>query len=124
VNDVMHHGNALPLISRDCTIAEALMTMSAKRFGCAIIVDEENRLAGFYSDGDLRRTLEKEIAIKTTAICKVMTPRCQTIAAEQMAVEALNRMQERKITALVVTDAEQRVTGLIHMHDLLRHGIY
>jgi len=123
IEDLMHKGAELPIILNDTSFAETILEMSKKGFGSAIITDAQGILLGIFTDGDLRRAIEHSIDLKQTSIEQVMTKNCKTISPHAMAVEALNMMQQYKITGIVVTDADKRVVGLIHMHDLLRSGI-
>lgn len=81
-------------------------------------------MAGVYTDGDIRRTLNNEYDINTTPLHQVMTRNCLTIAPGTLAAEALSIMQEHRITSLIATDPERRPTAVIHLHDLLRAGVY
>jgi arabinose-5-phosphate isomerase len=119
----MHVGDELPLVTTEATVAESVLQMSRKGFGHSIIVDQDNVLQGIFTDGDLRRTIEHKYDINATQISQVMTSGCKTISPKLLATEGLNIMQKHKITGLVIVNEKQQVMGLIHMHDLLRHGI-
>jgi arabinose-5-phosphate isomerase len=88
------------------------------------VVDHQGLLVGVYTDGDIRRTLNKEYDIHTTPLHQVMTRNCLTIQPGVLAAEALSMMQEHRITSLVAIDNAQRPTAVIHLHDLLRAGVY
>ena len=124
VSDIMHTGDAIPLIATGSTLKDTLLEMTAKGLGFAGVVDgEDRRLAGIYTDGDLRRTFEKMPDIESARVEDFMTANCVTIDAERIAGEALKIMHDKKINALMVVDDERRVQGALNMHDLLRAGV-
>jgi arabinose-5-phosphate isomerase len=120
VADVMHRGEALPLVDRAAPMAEAMIEMTRKSFGCAGVVDSGGRLCGIITDGDLRRHMGPDMLASPAEA--VMTPDPKTVAAGALAAEALGRMKAHRITALFVLD-EGRPVGLVHIHDLLRAGL-
>ena len=123
VDDLMHIDTDIPIVQEQDTLKTALIEMSAKGLGMTTISDSENKLKGIFTDGDLRRALEKNINIHTTKIAEIMNTTCKTIASGTLAIEALEMMEQYKITALVVTDNDHNIAGIIHMHDLLQSGI-
>ena len=124
VSDIMHTGDAIPLVEADSTLEDTLLEMSAKSLGFAGVVEAgDDRLIGIYTDGDLRRTFHKMPDIETAKVRDFMTANCVTIDAERIAGEALKLMHDRKINALIVTDEDGRVQGALNMHDLLRAGV-
>ncbi len=124
VSDIMHTGDAIPLVNANATLKDTLLEMTAKGLGMAGVVDTGNqRLVGIYTDGDLRRTFEKMPDIQTAPVADFMTANCVTIEAERIAGEALKLMHDRKINALMVVDREHVVQGALNMHDLLRAGV-
>lgn len=123
VADVMHQGKEIPKVAPSATISEGLLEMSRKGLGFTAIVDDEGQLLGLYTDGDLRRTLDKRIDIHDTAIAEVMTRTPITTHPDAMAIEAVTRMEQKRITALAVIDAKQHVVGALNVHDLLRAGV-
>ena len=124
VSDIMHTGDAVPLVNIDATLKDTLLEMTAKGLGMAGVVEPDNdHLAGIYTDGDLRRTFERMPNIETARVRDFMTPDCVTINAERIASEALKLMHDRKINALMVVDEVGRVQGALNMHDLLRAGV-
>ncbi|QCF26568.1 KpsF/GutQ family sugar-phosphate isomerase [Hydrocarboniclastica marina] len=123
VADIMHAGEALPKVPEHAVLSDALMEMSRKGLGMTAVVDEDNRLLGVFTDGDLRRTLDRPLDIHSTRIGSVMTTRCKTIGPDHLAAEALNIMEEIKINGLLVTDDDRRLVGALNMHDLLRAGV-
>lgn len=118
--DLMHTGEELPLVAERVTVADVLLTITAKRFGCAGVVDAKGRLIGAITDGDLRRHMAPDLLTKTAA--QVMTPAPQSIKKEQFATEALAILNEKKITSLFVVEAEKPI-GIVHIHDCLRAGV-
>jgi arabinose-5-phosphate isomerase len=123
VADIMHTGERVPQVLTGTSISGGLLEISRKGFGLTAIVDAQGQLAGLFTDGDLRRTLDTRVDLVSTPIDRVMTRNCITIRPEALAVEALNLMESKKITGLVVTDSTHHVEGIVHMHDLLRAGV-
>jgi arabinose-5-phosphate isomerase len=123
VSDIMHTGKAIPVVSEHATLKQALLEISNKGLGMTAIADENSHLLGIFTDGDLRRTLDSQADIQTSLITQHMTANCVTINSEQIASDALNLMDERKINALIVTDQQGVIKGALNMHDLLRAGI-
>ena len=123
VNDIMHQGREIPRVPPSTRIREALLEMTAKGFGMTTITDGDGRLLGIFTDGDLRRALDRGIDLHATPIADFMTADCKTVTGEALAAHALHVLEESKITSLVVVDEQRRPTGVIHLHDLLRAGI-
>lgn len=123
VENVMHAGEELPQVPRGTLLKDALLEMSRKGLGMTVIVEADGKLAGIFTDGDLRRSLDRNIDVHTTLIDQVMTVHGKTARAEMLAAEALKIMEDHKIGALVVVDREDRPTGALNMHDLLRAGV-
>ena len=124
VHDVAHGGDALPLVNEQATIREALLEVTAKKLGMTCVVNSEGHLVGIYTDGDVRRTLTQDCDIGTTPLNQVMTSNCRTITQDLLAAEALAIMQKHSITSLVIVDENNRPSGVVHLHDLLRAGVY
>lgn len=124
INDLWHTGEDLPITREDVTIREALIEVTAKKLGMTCVVNARGVLTGIYTDGDIRRTLNQEHDINSTLLHQVMTPNCLTIQPGLLAAEALSIMQQHRITSLVVIDTEHRPAAVIHLHDLLRAGVY
>ena len=120
--DLMHTEAAMPKVKDDISIKDALFEMSKKSQGIVTIVDNDGKLAGVYTDGDLRRTLNKGVDLNK-CISTVMTRKCTTIKAETLAAQAVVLMQNKKITAMVVVDEDNRPIGTFNIQDLLRAGI-
>lgn len=121
VGDIMHRGDSIPRVSPDTRLRDALLEMTHKGLGMTTVVDDTGQLLGIYTDGDLRRTLDQGTDL-TTAIKDVMHPGAQTIDSDHLAAQALFEMEERKITSLVVMKQGQ-LSGIVHMHDILRAGV-
>lgn len=120
VRDVMRTGEAIPSVPRGASLAAALIEMSAKGMGMTAIVDEENRASGIFTDGDLRRALERVADLRGTVVDTVMGRSPRTIAPERLAVEAVQLMEQFKINQLLVVDAAAKLVGALNMHDLMR----
>lgn len=123
VSDIMHTGDRIPKVSEHTTLSGALLEISQKGLGMTTVVDTSGHMVGIFTDGDLRRTLDRAIDIHNTAIKDVMTRDGKTIHDDQLAAEALNIMDELKINALPVTNRHGQLVGAINMHDLLRAGV-
>ena len=118
VEDMMHSGDAVPKVSPKTKMPDVIYEMSRKKLGVTAVV-EGDKLVGIISDGDLRRMLEirgKDVLDLTAGECMMRDPK--TIAAREFAVTALAIMEEKKITSLVVVDADRRLEGIVHLHDL------
>lgn len=123
VRDLMHTGADLPLIGERGTMRDALFLITAKRLGCCGVTDAGGRLSGIITDGDVRRALERAERVLERPVTEVMSRAPKTVAADALAVEALNRLQQFSITTLFIVDADEKPTGIIHLHDLLRAGV-
>ncbi len=123
VDDIMHGGTRLPLVEEQTPVGEALVEVSRKGLGMTAVADEQHRLVGIFTDGDLRRVLDQDgTDLRHTPIGRVMTRNPVVIQLGHLAAEALQIMETRKINALVVMDGERPV-GALNMHDLLRAGV-
>jgi arabinose-5-phosphate isomerase len=123
VQDLMREGKNVPKVTQDVTVAQALMEMSEKALGMTTILDSAGKLMGIYTDGDLRRTLDKDLDIRKATIAEVMTKNPKTIQDNKLAVEALQLMEDRRITVLVIVNHVNEPIGVLHMHDLLIAGV-
>ena len=123
LKDIMHSGAATPIINDKQCLKDALIEMSAKGLGMTAIVDDNNTLAGLFTDGDLRRILEQRVDIHNTLISEVMTRSCTTATADMLAAEALNIMENKRINGLIVIDDNQHPIGALNMQDLLKAGV-
>ena len=120
VADIMHAGDALPLVPAETAMAEALIVMTAKRLGCVGATDARGALAGIVTDGDLRRHMDADLLRKP--VSEIMTRDPVTIHGGALGVEAVHLMNQRQITSLFVTEGERPI-GVVHIHDCLRAGL-
>src|SRR5690606_4774042 len=123
IEDIMHTGERIPQVAPDVPLREALLEMSAKGLGMTAVTAPDGKLQGVFTDGDLRRCLDRGVDIHNTVVAEVMTPGGRTARPRQLAVEAVSMMEEYKINALPVVDDEGRLIGALNMHDLLRAGV-
>lgn len=123
VEDVMRTGAALPRVAADDLLGAGLVEMSKKGLGMTVVVDSDDRILGVFTDGDLRRTLDKRIDVHSTPMRLVMTSNPKSIGARALAAEAVHLMETHRITALPVADAQRRLIGALNVHDLFRAGV-
>jgi len=123
VEDVMRTGEAIPRVAPHTLLSASLLEMSRKGLGMTAVVEDDGRVAGIFTDGDLRRLFDRGVDVRTTRIGEVMTPAARTIGAHELAAEAVHLMERHRITALLVVDAERRLIGALNVHDLLRSGV-
>ena len=123
VENVMHSGDELPQVQRGTLLRDALMEMTRTGLGMTAILETDGRLAGIFTDGDLRRTLDRPIDIRQTTIDEVMTVHGKTAKADMLAAQALKIMEDHKIGALIVVDEDDRPVGAFNLQDLLRAGV-
>ena len=123
VRDLMRTGDRIPVVTRETPMTEAIHEMSRKMMGVTAVVNGRGELAGVISDGDLRRLLEKDPSLLTGTAGDCSHPGPKTAAADEFASAALQRMEEAKITSLFVLDSDGRLTGAVHLHDLLSAGV-
>ncbi|WP_038053190.1 KpsF/GutQ family sugar-phosphate isomerase [Thioalkalivibrio sp. ALJ1] len=123
VTDIMHTGNAIPRVTPDVPLKDALFEITRKGLGLVIVVTDDDRIRGVFTDGDLRRTLDAGHSLDSLTIGEAMTAGGHTARPGWLAVEALEAMESRRINALPVADQDQRLVGVINMHDLLRAGV-
>ena len=121
VGDLMHKGNAVPKVSADTILDKALLEITKKNLGITLIV-EKTRLVGIFTDGDLRRCINKKVDIQNTKIKDVMTKKFKTINSDALAIDAANIMEDNKIFTLVVINKNKHI-GVISMHDLIEARI-
>jgi arabinose-5-phosphate isomerase len=123
VSDIMHTGDAMPTVALDVPVSQALMEMTRTGLGTAAIVGDDMIVLGIYTDGDLRRTLDRQVDVHKAKISEVMTAECVTVAPNLLAAEGLKIMEDREINSLLVVDEQRRLVGVLSMHDLLRAGV-
>jgi len=122
-SDLMHSGERLPVVRYSASLAQALLEMSSKGLGMTCVLDDKGRLAGIFTDGDLRRAFDRDLDLRSASIDKLMTRSPRTAQPAMLAAEVLHLMQTHKINALVVVDSDNRPLGALNMHDLLRAGV-
>ncbi len=123
VEDLMHVGETLPVVTLDTLLPDAINEMTAKTFGITAIVDNNGVMCGVFSDGDIRRAIGKLVNPNTASMQDIMSAKGKIIKQDQLAAEALELMEKYKITSLFILDFDQKPIGLVHLHDLLRAGI-
>jgi arabinose-5-phosphate isomerase len=123
VRDVMRVGSDVPKVAPHTRLAEGLMEVTRKGLGMTAIVDAGDRVLGVFTDGDLRRALDRAADLHATRMDEVMTRRAKTVRADTLAVEAVHLMETHRITSLVVVDADDTLVGALNVHDLLRAGV-
>ncbi|WP_415242984.1 KpsF/GutQ family sugar-phosphate isomerase [Zhongshania sp.] len=123
IDTIMHTGEAIPSVQLGCALSRALLEMSSKGLGMTAVVDAKGALIGIFTDGDLRRAIDRGIDIHSSPIDDIMTRNCRTIRPGTMAAEALRIMQDNKITVLVAVDTDHKPVGVIHTHDLFKAGV-
>lgn len=124
IDDVFHQNDKLPIVYDNISVREALFEITDKKLGMTCVVNSQGVLTGVYTDGDIRRTLLNGYNVDTITIGEVMNKNCKHITKGMLAAEALSLMQSHSITSLVVIDENQKPIGVLHMHDLLKAGVY
>jgi arabinose-5-phosphate isomerase len=120
VRDVMRSGDDVPRVPDRATLSDAILEITRGRMGMSAIVDPEQRVIGIFTDGDLRRALNKGIDFHGSQVNAAMTPAPRVIGPEKLAAEAVQIMEQYKVNQLLVVDAEQRLVGALNMHDLFK----
>ncbi len=123
VTDVMRTGSDMPAVAPDVKLTDGLMEMTQKGLGMTAVIDDQDRIVGIFTDGDLRRALDAGVDVHKTTMNEVMHTKCTTVSADVLAAEAVHVMEENKITALLVIDDDRRLVGALNVHDLFRAGI-
>lgn len=123
ISDLMHGGDALPRVMSGSSLKDALLEMTRKGLGMTAVCDADGRLLGIFTDGDLRRTLDKSLDLAGLCIDDVMARQPRTIESHRLATEAANEMEHHKINGLLVTDRAGNLVGALNMHDLLKAGV-
>ena len=122
ISDIMHSDEEIPHVSRDASLRDALLEITRKNLGLTVIVDDQMKIEGIFTDGDLRRIFDMGIDFQRATIAEVMTRGGIRVRPNMLAVDALNLMQTKNITALLVAE-DDRLLGVVHMHDMLRAGV-
>jgi arabinose-5-phosphate isomerase len=123
VEDLMHTGEEIPAVKLDSSMQETILEMTSKRLGTTLILDQKGKLAGIFTDGDLRRIVEKNEDFMKRTARDVMIASPKTVKKDEMAEKALNMMESFKITSLPVIDSENTPIGILHIHDILTRKI-
>ncbi len=121
VSDLMHTGEQLPLVNKGASMPDAIRELSAKRFGCVGVIDDEGRICGVLTDGDIARHLDGNLS--TMIVDEVMTINPKTVGKTTLATAAMALLNKHSIGALLVVDEDKRPIGIVHFHDLLRVGV-
>ena len=120
VSDLMHTGDKIPVVAETTTVTDTLIVMSRGRLGTAVVIDAAGRLAGIFTDGDLRRLSERGERFLDLPISRVMSKNPRTISPDAMLDEVLAKCEQHKITVMIALDADRRPVGIIHLHDVLQ----
>ncbi len=120
VKDLMHTGKELPVVGQNAGFKEMVLEMTSKRFGLTLVTDNQGKLIGIFTDGDLRRTVESHDNPFQLKAADIINPNPKRIKPDELAAAAVAVMEDRNITSLVITDDTDRPVGLIHLHDLLK----
>ena len=123
VRDIMHSGEATPACLPETLLSDAILEITGKKLGATLVVDADNTLFGIFTDGDLRRAFEDGVDLKNITIGEISHQDCISTQVDELAINVVNLMQEKQITVLPVVDTNNKVEGIIHMHDLLKAGI-
>jgi len=123
VSDVMRSDDEVPAVLSDVYLRDGLMEMTQKGLGMTAIIDNDHRILGIFTDGDLRRALDDGADVHKTKMSDIMHTDCRTTTADILAAEAVHILEENKITSLLVADDEHRLVGALNIHDLFRAGI-
>ena len=123
VRDIMHSGEATPMCLPNTSLNDAILEITGKKLGATLVINPDDTLFGIFTDGDLRRAFEEGIDLKNISIGEIAHQDCISTQANELAVNVVNLMQDKQITVLPVVDDNNKVEGIIHMHDLLKAGI-
>ena len=123
IDDLMHTGDTMPQVDLTTPLSATLMEMTRKGLGMTVVVDKQGKLAGVFTDGDLRRIIDHKVDLHTALVKDVMTTDCKVVHPGMLAAEALQIMESTKINALPVVNKEHKLVGALNMHDLLRAGV-
>ena len=123
VEDLMHTGQEMPSVKLNSAMKDTILEMTSKRLGTTLVLDFDGRLAGIFTDGDLRRLVEKNDNFMARTAGEVMTASPKTVSKDELAEKALNMMESFQITSLPVTDKDLMPVGILHIHDILKRKI-
>jgi arabinose-5-phosphate isomerase len=119
VHDVMRTGQAIASVPQSASFSEAILEVSRKGMGMTAVIGNSGQVVGIFTDGDLRRALEKGDDLRTMSVGKLMTPNPRCVRPDQLAAQAADIMEQHKISQLLVVDANQHLVGALNMHDLM-----
>jgi arabinose-5-phosphate isomerase len=123
VSDIMHIGDEIPMVSEETNMKEVILEMTSKRLGTTTVVNEKGELMGIFTDGDLRRLVERTDEIFNLKAKQAMTKNPKTIDSDELAAKALNLMESYCITSLIITNGKKEPIGIVHLHDILKAGV-
>ncbi len=123
IGDIMHQGTEIPMVTGDTLLSDALVEMTGKGLGATAVVDANDMLLGIFTDGDLRRVLDKKLDMHEVPVAEVMTRDCKTVSKDMLAEAGLNVLQEHRINHLLVVDGDRQLIGVLNFQDLLRAGV-
>ncbi len=123
VSDLMTSGTAVPAVGDNASVTDLILEMTSKRFGVSAITRSDGKLCGIFTDGDLRRLVQKGVDLSTLSASDVMSPSPKTVSADTKAKTCLEMLETYRITQLIVCDADEKPVGIIHIHDLVTQGL-
>ncbi|MGB6977376.1 MAG: KpsF/GutQ family sugar-phosphate isomerase [Gammaproteobacteria bacterium] len=123
IDHLMHTDDSIPKVTEHTYVTDALLEMTRKRLGMTTVINAAGKLIGIFTDGDLRRALDRQLNLHQSKVSDVMTHNCKTLASGTLAAEALQLMQALKITSFPVVDQQNTILGIIHIHDLISAGV-
>jgi arabinose-5-phosphate isomerase len=123
VSDIMHTGDQIPVVSEQTDMKQVILEMTSKRLGTTTVVNKKGQLVGIFTDGDLRRLVERTDEIFSMKAGQVMTKNPKTIDGDELAAKALNLMESYAITSLIITNGKREPVGIVHLHDILKAGV-
>ena len=123
VGDIMFKDEDVPRVTADTSLADGLLEMTQKGLGMTAVVDERGRIQGIFTDGDLRRTLDRDVDLRRTSMRDVMTDHGQIVQPDQLAAETVHIMQTKRINGLLVVDEDDKLVGALNIHNLFRAGV-
>lgn len=123
VSDVMHTDKQIPTVDSEVNLKQGLLEMTSKGLGMTVIINKQKQVLGIFTDGDLRRVLDKNVDVNSILMKDVMTSNCHTAKADQLAAEILDDMEKKRINALPVVNKDNIIIGALNMHDLLKAGV-
>ncbi len=123
VSDIMHTGDEIPVVSEETNVKDVILEMTSKRLGTTTVVNGKGELVGIFTDGDLRRLVERTDEIFTLKAKQAMNRNPKTIDGEELAAKALNMMETHSITSLIITNGKKEPVGIVHLHDILKAGV-